>query len=177
MSKKKFTDGLESLFGSTTIEDKTLQEDSVLIVETKEQPTETLKKKKKKKSGARRSSGKNFTSDLDSLFSGAMSVRVEEGPKKSRSKSDSKAKAPKPVRVRTLNGLDALIRRTVEAGQTEVQAELPVTRKRVTFIFDKEKLHRLKRIAKHEKLYLKDIIGDVVSKWIEEYEKDNGQVE
>ena len=40
------------------------------------------------------------------------------------------------------------------------------------FVFDKEKLAKLKEIAKMEKAYLKDIIGDVVSNFIEKYEKE-----
>ena len=37
-------------------------------------------------------------------------------------------------------------------------------------VFDKQKLARLKRIAKIEKAYLKDIIGDLVSEFIDSYE-------
>ena len=52
-----------------------------------------------------------------------------------------------------------------------VEVNVP-TKKRVTFVFDKEKLAKLKEIARTEKAYLKDIIGDVVSRFIEKYEKE-----
>ena len=63
-----------------------------------------------------------------------------------------------------------MIRHTEDMEVVEVNVP---TKKRVTFVFDKEKLAKLKEIAKMEKAYLKDIIGDVVSSFIEKYEEEN----
>ena len=111
---------------------------------------------------------KNFTSDLDTLFEQALVDTIEE--KQERAKSNIQA-PPKPrnQRLRRLSGLDALIRHTEDMDVVEVNVP---TKKRVTFVFDKDKLAKLKEIAKMEKSYLKDIIGDVVSKFIEKYEKE-----
>lgn len=70
-----------------------------------------------------------------------------------------------------MNGLDALIRQTVESSMMEVEPAPALSKKRVTFVFDKQKLSRLKRIAKIERAYLKDIIGDLISEFIDDYEE------
>ncbi len=92
-------------------------------------------------------------------------------------KMPEEAAKPTPVRKRrtvrsprTRGGLDMLIRQTSEETYIEYQSE----NKRVTFVFDKKKLEKLKVIAKSQKAFLKDIIGDVVSKYIEKYEDSNG---
>ena len=69
MSKKKFTDGLESLFGEKTEATETFQEENPLLA----------KKKRNKKAGTGRSlTGKNFTADLDSLFEVALTETIAE---------------------------------------------------------------------------------------------------
>ena len=159
----------------------------------------------------RRSSSKNFTSDLESLFMDAMTDSYEEDIQEERIEQPAAAEiddllaapatlvveepvvpakaaepekdkmpkeaAPKPTRKRRTvrsprprGGLDLLIRQTSEETYIEYQSE----NKRVTFVFDKKKLEKLKVIAKSQKAFLKDIIGDVVSKYIEEYEDSNG---
>ncbi len=169
MSKKKFTDGLESIFGVSPEEDLTLNDDSVLLVETQEEVKVEERPLIRRKRLVKRSS-KNFTSDLDSLFEDALQETLEE--KAQKVIKDKTKVAPKRQRSNTkpLTGLDALIRRTVE---TSVDVEKGV-RKRVTFVFEKDKLQRLKKIAREKNVYLKDIIGDVMSKYIEEYQEKNG---
>jgi hypothetical protein len=75
-----------------------------------------------------------------------------------------------------MSGLDMLIRRTVEAGSMEVEEERD-GKKRLTVTFEKKKLEKLKKIARMEKAYLKDILGDIVAEYIRKYEAQKGKVE
>ncbi len=171
MSKKRFTDGLESLFGFS--EGGNLKEESPLLVKTEvEVKTEPPTAKKKKRSRG----SKNFTSDLDSLFEDALQETIEEKRaefKTKNTKSSEPAHSPERKRKqrRPVTGLDALIRRTLEGGEAEVSYE---KRKRVTFVFEKAKVEKLKKIAKSQKMYLKDILGDIVQDYLQKYEKEKG---
>jgi hypothetical protein len=161
VSKKKFTIGLESLFGMAT--EEAFQEESPLLDKTK-------KEVKKVASSIKKRSSKNFTSDLDTLFKQALSDTIEESEEKA--KSSKQAQAPpqrRQRRLRRLSGLDALIRHTEDMEVVEVNVP---TKKRVTFVVEKEKLAKLKDIAKEENAYLKDIINRVVSNFIDKYEKE-----
>ncbi|MEY3052065.1 MAG: hypothetical protein RLY31_1850 [Bacteroidota bacterium] len=71
-------------------------------------------------------------------------------------------------RRRPGGGLDVLIRRTVEMGAVEEDAS---GTKRLTVSFDKEKLNKLKIIARLEKAYLKDILGEIIDEYISRYEE------
>ncbi|MGK0364145.1 MAG: hypothetical protein ACI85O_001201 [Saprospiraceae bacterium] len=161
MSKKRFTDGLESLFGIS--EDGNLPEELPLLIETEVKVVTKTNAKK-----ARGRSSKNFTSDLDSLFEDTLENVIEETKSEYQqgNKLDKKRKQRRPV-----SGLDALIRRTLESGETEVSYD---KRKRVTFVFEKSKVEKLKRIAKSQKVYLKDILGDIVQDYLQQYEKEGG---
>ena len=159
MSKKKFTVGLESLFGTAT--EEAFQEESPLLDKSKKGTKKVIQNTKKR-------SSKNFTSDLDTLFEQAFADTIEEKKELAKSKIQAPPK-PRNRRLRRLSGLDALIRSTGDMEVVEVNVP---TKKRVTFVFDKKKLAKLKEIAKSEKSYLKDIIGDVVSRFIEKYEKE-----
>lgn len=143
--------------------DEAFQEESPLLdVEKKPE----AKKKPLERRNKKRASSKDFTSDLDTLFQMALSETIEEKEKKKKSVPKS---SHRPRRSRRLSGLDALIRRTEDLDVVEVNVP---TKKRVSFVCDKEKVAKLKQIAKKEKAYLKDIIGEVVSKFIEKYEKE-----
>lgn len=226
MSKKRFIYGFESLFGGPD-EGMPQEETPVIALERSSEEEEKPKPKRRRRRPTRiaanavadteqqdkRSSSKNFTSDLESLFMDAMTdsyeediqeemteqpaaaepanvtaeeaapVEAPEAPAKAADSAKDKmpepAVTPKPTRKRkvvrsprTRGGLDLLIRQTSEETYIEYQSE----NKRVTFVFDKKKLQRLKVIAKAQKAFLKDIIGDVVSKYIEEYEDSNGNI-
>ena len=161
MSKKRFTDGLESLFGVS--EGGNLPEESPLLAETEVRVVTKPKAKKARKRGS-----KNFTSDLDSLFEDTLENAIEETKTEYQqsNKPDKKRKQLRPV-----SGLDALIRRTLESGEAEVSYD---KRKRVTFVFEKSKVEKLKRIAKAQKVYLKDILGDIVKDYLKQYEQEEG---
>jgi len=172
VSKKKFTDGLESLFGMAHEDD--LQESSPLLVDTREEVI--VDKPVRKKKSSKKKSGKSFTSDLDSLFTAAISDALDKKTKKPEAvaeESASKPSALKRARRKPLTGIDALIRQTIAGSR--IDYDEGTAKKRVTFIYDKNKLARLKAIAKVEKAYLKDIIGKVVSEFIDDYEKKLGE--
>lgn len=179
MSKKTLKDGLESLFGMppTSIEEETAFMGDNVLPEGKK----ARKSSQRKSSDTRRRSGssKSFTANLESLFQTVVQESVAEEKKKAIRKkqrslgtSQSDTAAPEKSR-RPMSGLDALIRQTVEPNKEEIKrAAVPKEKKRVTFVFDKKKLLKLKTVAKLEKAYLKDIIGGLISEYLEEYDID-----
>ncbi|MBI5915962.1 MAG: hypothetical protein HY842_11330 [Bacteroidetes bacterium] len=173
MSKKKFTDGLESLF---SYDDSKESGQGTTFLEGA-----NADEAKSKPAVNRPSSRKTFTTDLDSLLHEAMQETFEEQilerEAASAAASGTKAQAfhQQTHRRRPMSGLDMLIRRTVERGAVE-EDQVTGTR-RLTVTFDKEKLNKLKTIARMEKAYLKDILGDIVAEYIRRYEKVKGNVE
>ena len=173
MSKKKFTDGLESLF---SIDHNKESGQGTTFLEGMN-PDE-LKPGGGKPAVNKSTSRKNFTTDLDSLLQEAMQESFEEQIQEREAASNA-GKTPQPFhqqahRRKPLGGLDMLIRRTVERGSVE-EDQLTGTR-RLTVSFDKEKLSKLKTIARMEKAYLKDILGDIVEEYIRRYENQKGAV-
>lgn len=179
MSKKTLKDGLESLFGMTpaSVEEETAFMGDNVLPEGKK-----VRKSPQRKSSDTRSrsgSSKSFTADLESLFQTVVKESVAEEKKKAAREKQrslgtpqSDTGAPEKFR-RPMGGLDALIRQTVEPNKEEIKrAAVPKEKKRVTFVFDKKKLLKLKTIAKLEKAYLKDIIGGLISEYLEEYDID-----
>lgn len=127
-------------------------------------------RRRKKKRGA-----KTFTADLNSLFQQAFEENVKEN--RIVEPVEKKDEQRSPRRAKALSGIDALIRQTTDKPQPEDQPKTPRFQKRVTFVFDKKKFQKLKTIARQEKAYLKDLIGNAVSEFIEEYETNNGSVQ
>ena len=183
MGKKKFVNGLESLFGSSVeekFEGEGFMGQHVKPNKKKKKDRKKLERKRpvgQKLNKPRSLSSKNFTSDLDSLFENALTETVDEkiNELKTEEKQEHKVARRRKVFKKPMSGLDALIRRTVESAQMEKVEPPAPTKKRVTFVFDKKKLNRLKRISKLEKAYLKDIIGDLITDYIGEYEKNESK--
>ena len=164
MSKKKFKDGLESLFGGPAVAEPSLPENSPLLEQTEKDKNKKTKSKQSLKVRAKRSkSGKNFTSDLDTLFESVLEKNIRESREDRETKGRRASRAKRPPVV----GLDALIQRT-----TDDNYDYTSTKKRVTFIFEKKKLDKLKRIAKLQNAYLKDIIGKIVGSHIDKYDDE-----
>jgi len=180
VSKKTLKDGLESLFGMTPVsveEETAFMGDSVLPQKKKEK-----KAPQRKASDTRRRSGssKSFTADLESLFQTVVKETVAEEKKKAARQKQRSLGITSQTEInrtainrRPMSGLDALIKQTNGDNKEELKRNaVPKEKKRVTFVFDKKKLQKLKTIAKMEKAYLKDIIGDLISEYLDEYNLD-----
>lgn len=117
---------------------------------------------------------KNFTTDLDTLLEEALQESFEEKmAQREKEKTTDKAIYQNQVR-RPLTGLDMLIRRTVESG--EIDQDIRDGVKRLTVTFDKTKINKLKKIARLEKSYLKDILSSLVEEYILRYEQEKGGI-
>lgn len=165
MSKKKFTEGLESLFDEVAEEMVTFVESSA--------PKGPQKVKRVRSKG----SGKDFTADLDTLLEEALgSDKLEESREETTATSIQRNPANKSgSKVRKpLSGLDALIRKTIEVNMTDDHGERKAT-KRVTFAVDKKKLEKLKAIARRQNAYLKDVITQIISDYIREIEEEKSK--
>ena len=167
MSKKRFTSGLESLFSKENKDDIS-GEGTAFLREVSDGGGSSILSTKRK------TSRKDFTTDLDSLLEEALQESFEE-------KMAQRAKEQKPDQTkyqnqarRPMTGLDVLIRRTVESGEVENDRANGV--KRLTVTFDKSKINKLKRIARLEKSYLKDILSELVEEYIQRYEDENGRL-
>ena len=160
MSKKKFTEGLESIFGEAheeAFEGGLLGGDEQMAVKTRK----------------RSSSRKNFTSDLDSLLEGAL--KDNEGEPAPSGAEKSQTKLPKKAQYfrKPLSGLDALIRQTVEQSAAPLNTKEV---KRLVFPCEAKKVEKLKKIARKEKTYLRSILDQLVSEYIQKYEKKKGDL-
>ncbi len=168
MSKKKFTDGLESLF-STDSKDVSGKGTAFLRAPADEVDSNTP-------AARRTSSRKNFTTDLDSLLEEALQESFEEKMaqrEKNKGAAADKTKYQNQAR-RPMTGLDMLIRRTVESS--DIENSIREGTKRLTVTFDKSKIAKLKKIARMEKAYLKDILSELVEEYIQRYEQEKGGI-
>ncbi|MFK7810030.1 MAG: hypothetical protein AB8F74_19650 [Saprospiraceae bacterium] len=173
-----------------------LEKEPEEVAETESAPKPKSRRRPVRKKVVRetRATSKNFTSDLESLFRDALTETFEETLLQEESNTIEETPSPQPEKIirnerkaspedkpkrprRRIStpggsGLDLLIRQT--SDETILEYESPT--KRVSFVFDKEKLKKLKRIAKHRRVFLKDVVGEVVAKFINEYESSNGEV-
>lgn len=160
MSKKRFSAGLDDLFS-----------DQYATAMSAEGGVESAAPANTE----RRSSHKNFASDLDSLLQEALEESLEKyesnqpdsvtASAKSRSQQSSGSRG-------IFSGLDALIRGTIDVQ--EVVADENTGKKRLTVAVDREKLEKLKTIARLENAYLKDLIVGVIDGYIEKYTHQKG---
>lgn len=149
MSKKKFSNGLDSIFETSKVQEVTENE----AVATTGSDTEVVEKPTVSKK-----SSKKFTSDLSSLFEDSFN-----DPKSYVENTNTHSNFRK-VPIRTLSGLDVLIRETVE--QSSIEFNDVLTKKRITFTIDNEKLESLKQLAKKKNVFLKDIISEIVTNYL-----------
>lgn len=161
MSKKKFTYGLESLFDNS--------DDHLMTATALPKASAMSSHASDTEPNSKRPAGKNFTADLDSLFHDALRETVEEQLKKSIGVNELPPETGRSV-VKTLSGLDALIRSTADEEETP-QSYKPT--KRVTFVFDNSKLEKLKHIARKERAFLKDILNEIITGYINDYDRNN----
>jgi len=103
-----------------------------------------------------------FGSRLDALFQEPPTPIERE--QKVTTKTNSRVK-----KVRPRLGLDALIRNTRSlSAENSAQND---EQKRVTFIYSRNQLEKIRQISKYESRYMKDIIGEAVNQWIDKYER------
>ena len=141
MAKKRFTDNLSGLFEDNYLigDDPMAVNEEVVEVDV---PVKSDKAQKK-------ISSKNFTQNLDSFL----------GDDKRRTTSR------KP---RRRSGLDYLIRSTVQDDpDREPEEPAKPDTKRVTLVFVKDHLLTLKEQAKERKMYLKDVVQEMVAQYLE----------
>ena len=152
MAKKRFAAGMEDLFNTETTE--------VRVLTSAHSDPEEDSFQEEVGGSERRPASKRFSSQLEALLAEAFDNLTEEGS----STSDSEESAGQSRRPRS--GLDLLIRSTT--SDTEEFKPQSHTTRRVTLIFPKEHLEKLKLLAKQENVYLKDIINKLVSKYLTE---------
>lgn len=164
MSKKKFTEGLETLFSD--LEQDSFSGQHALLKTTGKDRAAAASEKEAGGEAEKKSSGKRFSDDLESFLHSAFEDSFERQMR--REPAPAEEAAIKKRTHRPVSGLDTLIRNTVDLKQINYE-ELPT--RRLTIVFDTQKLHKLKEIARLEKTILRDIIDDIVAQYIESYEK------
>jgi predicted metal-dependent hydrolase len=148
MAKKKFKLGLGDLLDNA-------MDNNSSKVESNKRASNAAKRTSSKKPS------KSFSDNLDDLFQEAIEESLQENADKIKKKNRTTSKRKKPM-----FGLDALIRETVESSSVEVT---PSNTKRVTFVFDEEKINKLKQIARLKKAYVKDIVDEIISEYLKEH--------
>lgn len=163
MSKKRFTAGLESLFGDTAdpFSDKETLPADVELASSKQGDATTKKTGNKDFSSA-------LASFLHTAFEDAFEEQIEARKNTPSAASDTPMQTPKPA-----SGLDLLIRSTITPSGVEIQ---PFATRRITLVFDNDMIGKLKSIAKIEKAHLKDIVNEIVASYINDYERQHGKL-
>lgn len=169
MSKKRFSSGLDSLFDSPHDEHGFGE---TATAEKAPPPSVSELEAEVKAVVMKRTTTKNFTSDLDSLFNEAFTEVLEEKVDKLRRSSglDDPFESSRNTYKKPLSGLDALIRSTVDTSLMGLE-HAPI--KRFTIMFENKKIEKLKNIAKQERAFVKDLVGDVLTEFINNYEKQH----
>lgn len=163
MAKKRFTEGMESLFSNAGSDDPRKRKLTLFSGETQgeENPDDT---------DSRRSSNKGFAASLDAFLAEAFESADREAEEEAEGGTSAPvAAAKRPRGRRPGSGLDLLIRQT--SGPSEFVPQQHDTR-RVTLIFNKQHLEKLKTIARRKNLYLKDVIDEIVSSYLQRQESE-----
>lgn len=160
MSKKRFTEGLESLFSSPS---KGTAKGGIYSSADTIEATAS-----RKEAAAKKQSNKDFSSDLASLLTAAFEESFEE-----QLSGGGAAASDQKQKTRPASGLDLLIRANITPKSIDIQT-FPT--RRITLSFDTDLLEKLKSIAQQEQTYLKDIVNDIVAEYISSYEKKKGKL-
>lgn len=157
MSKKKFSSGLDDLFAE--LEAHSVG-DGVTDISVRVD------------SGRKSTGLKNFTSDLEAVLreEGFDTDAVKSHPSGHRNTKSKSAQSSDAIDLPS--GLDALIRQTIDIQALEKEEQKGV--RRLTVAVDREKLDKLKTIARMENAYLKDLLIELIDEYITEYVQDKG---
>lgn len=161
MSKKRFTEGLESLFSSSSGKHAAKGGDHS-FADTIEATSS------RKDAAAKKQNNKDFSSDLASLLTAAFEESFEEQLSAGGNPATDQRQKARPA-----SGLDLLIRTNITPKSIDIQT-FPT--RRITLSFDTEMLEKLKSIAQQEHTILKDIVNDIVAEYISSYEKKKGKL-
>ncbi|WP_020570671.1 hypothetical protein [Neolewinella persica] len=166
MAKKRFTDDLFGLFEEPTpVPAASSAEPEAGTHANQEEESVEVDVPTPSPNAKRKLSSKKFTANLDSFLSDSFE-RENVAPPTSSAPASSPKKAPRPRRRKT--GLDLLIRSTVADEDRNTTDGNTAETKRVTLIFKKDHLSELKDVAKERGLYLKDVVQEMVAKYLEE---------
>ena len=164
MAKKRFTDDLFGLFEEPAFEEAAPRAEPPAPAVTEEEEAVEVEVPVRNTSARRKLSSKGFTQDLDAFMSDSFELEAQrQAPPASKS-----GRRGSPSRRRRA-GLDLLIRSTVrddDEDQRPRGSQTPET-KRVTLIFNKQHLVKLKEEAKERKMYLKDVVQEMVAGYLE----------
>lgn len=118
----------------------------------------------------RRANGKKFSDDLQSFLQEAFDDSFEKylDPNFVPEDASVKKRSLKPMA-----GIEAILRSTVDPKTIRLGSR---NTRRLTLVFDENKLQKLKSIARIERSYLKDIIDEMVESFIKEYEIKKGNL-
>lgn len=163
MAKKRFTDDLFGLF-EEPLEQAAPRKSASEAQPTPEVDTESVEVQVPSPSprARRKLSSKGFTADLDAFLSDSFARESSPASKP----SPVPASAPR-TRRRRKTGLDLLIQSTVTDEDRSPRGEQKPDTKRVTLIFNKEHLAELKVEAKSRGVYLKDVVQEMVSSYLD----------
>ena len=166
MAKKRFTDDLFGLFEDALPEQEPAvpageEEDEVLTEKVEVKVNAPTPKARKKLSS------KGFTADLDAFLSDSFAREASPAPQPSPAPAAAPRNTPNRSRRRRKTGLDLLIQSTVSDEDRSPRGPKAPDTKRVTLIFNKEHLVELKQQAKERGVYLKDVVQEMVSDYLE----------
>jgi len=166
MAKKRFTDDLFGLFEEPTpVPAASRAEPETGAPANQEEESVEVDVPTPSPGAKRKLSSKKFTADLDSFLSDSFERENVATPTSSAPASAPK-NTPRPRRRKT--GLDLLIRSTVADEDRSTSGGNTAETKRVTLIFKKDHLAELKDQAKKRGMYLKDVVQEMVGKYLEE---------
>jgi hypothetical protein len=168
MAKKRFTDDLFGLFEEPTPQPEKPAREAAAVPEATSDTTEEsveIDVPAANDRSRKKLSSKKFTADLDAFLSDSFE-RENVTPSTSPAPAAAPKNTPRPRRRKT--GLDLLIRSTVADEDRSPTGGNTAETKRVTLIFKKDHLLTLKEQAKERGMYLKDVVQEMVSGYLEE---------
>lgn len=166
MAKKRFRDDLDSLFGN---DPKPLslfpKEEKSQQSNPEDEATESVTVDVPDRRSGSKGGGKGFSDSLDAFLSEAFDAQDSPTDPSSAPKSRRRRAASRGSRPR---GLDMLIQNTTV--QQDDPGPAGSHTRRVTLLFNKKHLDKLKTIAQEKDLYLKDIVSEIVEAYLRRQE-------
>jgi hypothetical protein len=160
MAKKRFREDLESLFGPNP-KPLSLFPEEKKADDSADEATESITVDVPIRRDSPKGSSKGFADSLDAFFSEAFDA--DPAPE-AQPKPTKRRRRPAPSRANRPRGLDMLIQNTTV--QQDDPGPAGSHTRRVTLLFNKKHLDKLKAIAQEKEIYLKDIVAEVVEEYL-----------